>query len=125
MGRREAARLAFARRPPQGTDAMTALDWLLASDPAIRWQAMRDLAHAPAAEVAAERARVATSGWGAHLLSLRRADGQWDAGKPGPEFSSLLALLMLRDMGLDPASSQAREAIARVRDSATWHSRGP
>src|SRR5690349_17977446 len=45
-----------------------ALDWLLESDPAIRWQALRDLADAPADVVAAERARVATEGWGARLL---------------------------------------------------------
>jgi hypothetical protein len=35
------------------------IDWLLASDPAVRWQAMRDLTGAPPAAVAAERARVA------------------------------------------------------------------
>jgi hypothetical protein len=45
---------------------MNALDWLLDADPAIRWQAMRDLTGAPADQVAAERARVATEGWGAH-----------------------------------------------------------
>ena len=43
---------------------MNARDWLLAADPAIRWQAMRDLTDAPADQVAAERARVATEGWG-------------------------------------------------------------
>ena len=42
---------------------MTVLDWLLDSDPAIRWQVLRDLVHAPAGVVAAERARVATEGW--------------------------------------------------------------
>ena len=41
---------------------MSLLDWLLASDPAIRWQVLRDLVHAPAEVVAAERARVATDG---------------------------------------------------------------
>jgi hypothetical protein len=57
---------------------MNALDWLLDSDPAIRWQAMRDVAQAPAHVVARERARVATEGWGAQLLALRRDDGLWD-----------------------------------------------
>jgi len=32
---------------------MKALDWLLDADPAIRWQAMRDLTDAPAAQIAA------------------------------------------------------------------------
>ena len=103
---------------------MNALDWLLAADPAIRWQAMRDLTDAPADRVAAERARVATEGWGARLLALRREDGQWETGKPGPEWPTLLALLILRDMGLDPSSAEARDAIARASSSATWHSPG-
>jgi len=34
------------------------VDWLLDSDPAIRWQAMRDLTAASPAEIAAERARL-------------------------------------------------------------------
>ena len=40
------------------------IQWLLDSDPSIRWQVMRDLTGAPAEEVAAERARVATEGVG-------------------------------------------------------------
>jgi hypothetical protein len=104
---------------------MNALDWLLDADPAIRWQAMRDLTDAPADQVAAERTRVATEGWGARLLALRREDGLWDAGTPEPEWVSLLALLLLRDMGLDASSEEARKAIGLVRNNATWHSRGP
>ena len=53
------------------------VDWLLDSDPSIRWQVMRDLTDAPADEVAAERARVATEGAGARLLALQAADGRW------------------------------------------------
>ncbi|HAF11852.1 MAG TPA: hypothetical protein DCK98_17505, partial [Chloroflexi bacterium] len=76
-------------------------------------------------QVAAERARVATEGWGARLLALRREDGLWDTGTPAPEWISLLALLLLRDMGLDASSEEARTAIGLVRNNATWHSRGP
>ena len=47
---------------------MTVTEWLLDSDPAIRWQVMRDLLDEPAEVVATERARVATEGWGARLL---------------------------------------------------------
>src|SRR2546429_4686993 len=86
---------------------------------------MRDLTDAPADQVTAERARVATEGWGARLLALRREDGLWDAGRLDTEWISLLALVMLRDMGLDASSEQARTAVALVRDNATWHSRGP
>jgi hypothetical protein len=38
---------------------VTVVDWLLDSDPSVRWQVMRDLTGAPAEEVAAERAQVA------------------------------------------------------------------
>ncbi len=104
---------------------MSVIDWLLASDPAIRWQAMRELTDAPADQVAAERARVATEGWGAQLLALRRDDGLWHTGTSDSEWISLLALVMLRDMGLDPSSEQSRSAIAGVDKNATWHSQGP
>ncbi|HSO92038.1 MAG TPA: hypothetical protein VLR70_12895 [Arthrobacter sp.] len=59
---------------------MTVLDWLLASDPSVRWQVLRDLAGAPTDVVDAERARVAAEGWGARLLALRGDDGQWAGG---------------------------------------------
>jgi hypothetical protein len=36
---------------------MTVLDWMLDSDPSIRWQALRDLVDAPAEVVATERTR--------------------------------------------------------------------
>lgn len=97
-----------------------AVDWLLDSDPAIRWQVLRDLTDGPAEAVAAERARVATEGWGAQLLALRRDDGQWDIGKTDTEWITLLALQLLRDMGLDPNSPEARTAVELVRDT-RWH----
>ena len=58
------------------------IEWLLDSDPAIRWQVMRDLTGVPEEEIAAERARVATEGWGARLLALQRQDGHWDKSIP-------------------------------------------
>jgi hypothetical protein len=99
---------------------MNALDWLLDADPAIRWQALRDLTDAPADQVAAERARVAVEGWGAQLLAMRRDDGQWDIGKADTEWITLLALGLLRDMGLDPTCDEARAAIDLVRH-VPWH----
>ena len=51
---------------------MNVTDWLLDSDPAIRWQVMRDLTDAPDEEVAAERAKVAREGWGAAVLAAQR-----------------------------------------------------
>ena len=59
---------------------MDVVSWLLDSDPATRWQVLRDLAGAGPAEVAAERDRVATEGWGARLLAMQGDDGQWAGG---------------------------------------------
>jgi hypothetical protein len=108
---------------------MTVVDWLLESDPAIRWQALRDLTDAPDDVVAAERARVAIEGWGAGLLERQTPDGQW--GESGytryietPYGKALHALMLLRDMGLDPASTPARRAAARVRDHITLYEGG-
>ena len=96
------------------------MQWLLDSDPSIRWQAMRDLTGAPDEEVAAERAKVATVGWGAQLLSSQGADGYWGGGASNPEWVTLRTMLLLRDMGLDPTSEAARRAVARVRDNVKW-----
>ncbi len=100
--------------------------WLLDSDPSIRWQVMRDLTGAPAEEVAAERARVATEGVGARLLALQDADGQWGGAAWNHGWNSTMHVLMLlRDLGLDPASDQARGAVGLVRDGVTWKGCGP
>ncbi len=179
---------------------MNVIEWLLDSDPSIRWQVMRDLTGEPAEAVAAERAKVATEGWGARLLALQGKDGRWgrdalaaassedwgeglpdvatrrllldlhhvslddlggfldidtatlsawEDGEPDPDdervgryrsalvwlrdavgtlkpewTSTTWTLSLLRDMGLDPASSQARRAVAPVRDSVKWENDG-
>src|SRR6266542_4923701 len=106
------------RHVPKPTSSV--IRWLLDSDPSIRWQAMRDLTDAPDEAVGAERARVATEGWGAELLANQEADGSWGVGTPNPEWVTLQTLLLLREMGLDPTSEQARRAVDMVRDNVTW-----
>lgn len=98
------------------------LNWLLDTDPSIRWQVMQDLANAPAETVAVERARVATEGWGAQLLSLQQVDGDWGGGAwvHRSWASTFETLSLLREMGLDPASEPARNAIALVRQHSNW-----
>jgi hypothetical protein len=97
------------------------MQWLLDSDPSIRWQVLRDLTEEPDEFVAAERSRVASEGWGARLLDLQRPDGKWGDGTSTPEWASTLyTLLLLRNMGLDPASERARIAVGVVRDKVTW-----
>jgi hypothetical protein len=100
---------------------MNVIDWLLDSDPAIRWQVMRDLTDASADKVAAERAKIATEGWGARMLALQPPDGQWGGGAYFPEWtSSTPTLQLLRQFGLEPTSEEARRAIALVRANARW-----
>ncbi|MDQ0616027.1 hypothetical protein [Arthrobacter globiformis] len=111
------------------------LDWLLDSDPSIRWQVLRDLADAPAEKVRAERARVAAEGWGARMLALQGGDGQWDGGtffpvpydgsEPGqPWTATTYSLLFLRDLGLEPGSAAACRAVAKVRENSRWEEGG-
>jgi hypothetical protein len=109
---------------------MDVLDWLLDSDPAIRWQVLRDLTDASTEALQAERKRVATHGWGARLLQLQGTDGQWDGGTYWPAHdddpdsqpwtATTYSLLLLRDFGLDPVSRSARHAITLVRDNCRW-----
>jgi hypothetical protein len=120
------------------------LDWLLDSDPSIRWQVMRDLLERPGPEWSAERARVETEGWGARLLALEDQDGQWAGGAhfpadfdwPGPEAfqgpgepwlgdgqpwtSTSHVLALLREFGLDPDSDRIRRSIERIGANCRW-----
>src|SRR5256885_13742332 len=100
---------------------MNVIDWLLDSDPSIRWQVMRDLSREPADGVAAERARVATEGWGARQLALQAPDGRW-AGRPWSQdwTDTFHVLELLRRFGLDPGSEQARRTIGLVREHVNW-----
>ncbi len=175
---------------------MEVIEWLLDSDPSIRWQVMRDLTNQPDEVVAAERSKVATEGWGARFLSLQGGKGQWgrdeletagvvsadgvpdaptrklirelrgipveglaeylgidpvllsawEEGEPGTGSDAYLAvmrslnisfgtyvpkwvsttytLLLLRDMGLDPESDEAVQAVSLVRDNSKWDQGG-
>jgi hypothetical protein len=124
--------------------AMDVVQWLLRGDPAIRWQVLRDLAHAPAERVAVERARVESDGWGARLLALRDPDGQWAGGACFPRYvadnwragiqpdfshgqpwtSTLSTMMLLRDLGLDPACKAARETTKLVAENCRWEHDG-
>ena len=87
---------------------------------------MRDLISSPAEEVKAERARVATEGAGARLLTLQSADGRWGGAAWNRGWNSTMHVLMLlRDLGLDPASDQAHRATDLVRDRVTWKGCAP
>ena len=180
-------------RTKDGSRTSDVIAWLLDSDPAIRWQVQCDILDEPEAVYGAERAKVATEGWGARLLALQDARGYWgiddlperggrgdavadgatrralrelndipleglgqhlgieadtlaawESGEPdmnderaqkylkavewmwrigtyNPAWTSThFTLSLLRDFGLEPASPQARDAIALVRDNVKW-----
>lgn len=83
------------------------IDWLLDSDPALRWQVERDLLAAPEQVWRATRARVATEGFGAQLLGLQDADGQWAGGAFFPA-------------GWDLAGPEAAKGAGQPWTATTW-----
>ncbi|HSN44695.1 MAG TPA: squalene cyclase, partial [Propionibacteriaceae bacterium] len=115
-----------------------AIDWLLDSDPALRWQVMRDVLGVPDVEWRAERAKVESEGWGGRLFDLEDADGQWaggsffpsdfteqewhDVGQPWT--ASTYALTQLREFGLDPASPRVQRAVALIGANSRWDEGG-
>lgn len=110
-------------------------DWLLDTDPALRWQVERDLLGEPESVWAATRARIASEGMGARLLALQDADGQWAGGayfparadpraltRPDddqgqPYTATTWTLNTLREWGLDAA------ALAGTAELLAEHSR--
>jgi hypothetical protein len=79
-------------------------DWLLDSDPALRWQVERDIVGEPEHVWQATRSRIATEGFGAELLALQDDDGQWAGGAyfPGREDPRMLPGAPASDDGPPP-----------------------
>lgn len=109
------------------------INWLLDSDPALRWQVERDLVGEPAEVWEATRARIATEGFGKALLDLQDPDGQWAGGayfpgdfgpqshEPGqPWTATTWTLNTLRDWGLDSAILRERNTAELLDRNARW-----
>jgi hypothetical protein len=91
------------------------ITWLMAGDPAIRWQTLRDLCNAPSPVWEAERARTLETGWGAELLALRDSDGRWGGGIYSPKWTSTTyTLLTLRAIGIPPNCTVAQQSVEMV-----------
>ena len=99
---------------------MDVIDWLLDSDPAIRWQTLRDLGDASPEVVAAERARVAREGLGAALLRQQGADGAWHYDGEPDWLPTLFHMMLLRATGVDPADAAVGTAITRLAAGFRW-----
>lgn len=100
---------------------MKALDWLLDSDPAIRWQAMRDLTDALPEAIAPERSRVAHEGLGAQILASQGPDGSWHRAGAGEWMLNLFTLQLLRATGVDRDDPAVTSAVTRLNAGFRWH----
>jgi len=98
--------------------------WLLSSDPAIGWQAMRDLTAASPSAVAAQRARIPREGLGGAILAHQASDGSWRRNDAPVWLPTLFTFLLLRSTGIDPADPAVESAIARLETGLRWSNHG-
>ena len=103
---------------------MDTIDWLLDSDPAISWQAMRDLTDASPAAIAAEHARVPREGLGAEILARQESDGSWRRAGAPAWLSTLFTFLLLRATGVDRTEPAVESAVSRLETSLRWNDNG-
>jgi hypothetical protein len=96
------------------------IDWLLDSDPAVRWQVMRDLTDASAEAVAAERIRIPREGVGAEILACQGADGSWHRDGTPVWLPTLFTMQLLRATGVDRAEPAVVSAVARLEAGFRW-----
>jgi hypothetical protein len=96
------------------------VDWLLNSDAALRWQAMRDLTDASPAAIAAERGRIPYEGLGAEILSRQEPDGSWRRDNKPVWLPTLFTLLLLRATGIDRSSPAVERAVERLESALGW-----
>ena len=91
------------------------IGWLLEGDPAVRWQVRHYLLDDDPADVSAERARVATDGWGARLLDLQDPGGTWSRALYSPKWTSthytLLTLMRLGVPSDEPRAVRAAQLL--------------
>jgi hypothetical protein len=96
------------------------LPWLLDADPALRWQAMRDLTDSSPAVISEERARIPRQGLGAAILSSQASNGSWSRPDTPVWLPTLFTLLLLRSTGVDPTHPAIESAIARLETTLRW-----
>ena len=95
--------------------AQETLDWLLGGDVCIQYQVRRDLLNSDRGSL---RKRIATEGWGAGFLSLRRSDGHWGRAYYQPKWSSThYTLLDLKNLAISPATEPIRRTVEMVLES--------
>lgn len=99
---------------------MQSVDWLLDSDPAIRWQTLRDLTDASATEIASVRARIPHEGLGAKILASQGTDGAWHRDGEPDWLPTLFMMQLLRSTGADSRDPAVVSAIERLENGFRW-----
>ena len=88
------------------------IDWLMNSDPAIRWQIMSDLLNTQITEILIERKKIETQGWGAKLLSFQDGDGKWSNEIYNKKWiSTVYTLQLLKEYGILPENKKINKAL--------------
>lgn len=91
------------------------IDWLLDSDPALRWQVMQDLLDIDKETVTAEREKIPHLGWGKIILDLQNESGRWnDSLYHGKWISTTYALYLLKLLGLPDSTPQTDKACQQL-----------
>jgi hypothetical protein len=110
------------------------IEWLLESDPALRWQVERDLCGAAPEVWQATRARIATEGYGARLLAVQEPTGQWAGGaffpsdfdfadvesSGQPWTATTWTLNALREWGMAPDVLRERRTAELLAEHSRW-----
>lgn len=83
-------------------------EWLLESDPSIRWQVMKDILLYDEKIYNGEKEKISENGWGSSLLKLQDNQGLWNKSLyNGKWLSTTYTLQLLKIFGLNPANKQA------------------
>jgi len=97
------------------------IDWLLAGDPSITWQAQRDLLEEEPAIYNSAREKIPQQGWGKELLSHQDQAGIWGGGLYSPKWiSTHYTLMTLVRLGLLQDNQQALTGCQHYLDR-TFH----
>lgn len=105
----------------ESVDSQDPLHWILTSDPAIRWQAVRDLAGGSPDQIGAERSRIPREGIGAEILASQEPDGAWRRPETPTWLTTLFTLQILRATGVDPCDPAVVSALSCAETSLRWN----
>ena len=101
------------------------IQWLLAGDPAIRWQVMQDLLDVPDSNIHREREKTIREGWGARILSKQEPGGLFAGGLYNPKWiSTTYSLLLLRWIGIPPETETVQKSCRLLLEKGLYRDGG-